>query len=89
MDETFEKRLPKPEDLKGMTEECLKAAFAGESQAAEKYMVFAEQADGVRRFKLAPEHHFIALVNIRVPDVDHDLVHAHATCDYLTLTSDN
>ncbi|MEI6452952.1 MAG: rubrerythrin family protein, partial [Actinomycetes bacterium] len=28
-----------------MTEECLKAAFAGESQAAEKYMVFAEQAD--------------------------------------------
>ncbi len=45
MDEAFEKRLPKAEDLKGMTEECLKAAFAGESQAAEKYMVFAEQAD--------------------------------------------
>ena len=45
MDETFEKRLPKPEDLNAMTEECLKAAFAGESQAAEKYMVFAEQAD--------------------------------------------
>ncbi len=45
MDEAFEKRLPKPEDLKAMTEECLKAAFAGESQAAEKYMVFAEQAD--------------------------------------------
>jgi rubrerythrin len=45
MDETFEKRLPKPEDLKAMTEESLKAAFAGESQAAEKYLVFAEQAE--------------------------------------------
>jgi len=45
VDEAFEKRLPKPEDLNAMTEECLKAAFAGESQAAEKYMVFAEQAD--------------------------------------------
>ena len=28
-----------------MTHESLKAAFAGESQAAEKYMVFAEQAE--------------------------------------------
>ena len=45
MDDAFEKRLPKPEDLNAMTEECLKAAFAGESQAAEKYLVFAEQAD--------------------------------------------
>jgi rubrerythrin len=45
MDEAFEKRLPKPEDLNAMTEESLKAAFAGESQAAEKYMVFADQAD--------------------------------------------
>jgi len=45
MDEAFEKRLPKPEDLHAMTEECLKAAFAGESQAAEKYLVFAEQAE--------------------------------------------
>jgi len=45
MDEAFERRLPKPEDLNAMTEESLKAAFAGESQAAEKYMVFAEQAD--------------------------------------------
>jgi len=45
VDETFEKRLPKPEDLNAMTEESLKAAFAGESQAAEKYLVFAEQAD--------------------------------------------
>jgi len=45
MDEAIEKRLPKPEDLKAMTEESLKAAFAGESQAAEKYVVFAEQAE--------------------------------------------
>ena len=45
MDEALEKRLPKPEDLNAMTEECLKAAFAGESQAAEKYLVFAEQAE--------------------------------------------
>ena len=45
MDDAFEKRLPKPEDLSVMTEESLKAAFAGESQAAEKYMVFAEQAE--------------------------------------------
>jgi rubrerythrin len=45
MDEVFERRLPKPEELNAMTEESLKAAFAGESQAAEKYMVFAEQAE--------------------------------------------
>ena len=45
MDEAFEKRLPKPSDLKAMTEASLKAAFAGESQAAEKYLVFAEQAE--------------------------------------------
>ena len=45
MDEVFEKRLPRPEDLNAMTEESLKAAFAGESQAAEKYMVFAEHAE--------------------------------------------
>ena len=44
MDEVFEKRLPRPEDLNAMTAESLKAAFAGESQAAEKYMVFAEHA---------------------------------------------
>ena len=44
-DETFEKRLPKPEELNAMTEASLKAAFAGESQAAEKYLVFAEQAE--------------------------------------------
>jgi len=45
MDQAMEKRLPKPEDLGSMTEESLKAAFAGESQAAEKYLVWAEQAD--------------------------------------------
>jgi rubrerythrin len=45
MDEAIEKRLPRPEDLSAMSEECLRAAFAGESQAAEKYMVFAEQAE--------------------------------------------
>jgi rubrerythrin len=43
-DESFDKRLPKAEDLNAMTEASLKAAFAGESQAAEKYMVFAEMA---------------------------------------------
>ena len=45
LDGHFEKRLPKPEELNAMTRESLAAAFAGESQAAEKYMVFAEQAD--------------------------------------------
>ena len=45
MDDVFERRLPKPEELSAMTEESLKAAFAGESQAAERYLVFAEQAD--------------------------------------------
>jgi rubrerythrin len=45
MDEALEKRLPKPEELNAMTEGSLKAAFAGESQAAEKYLVFAEQAE--------------------------------------------
>jgi rubrerythrin len=38
-------KLPKPETLNAMTDQSLHAAFAGESQAAEKYMVFAEQAD--------------------------------------------
>jgi len=45
MDPGLEKRLPKSEDLKAMTRESLAAAFAGESQAAEKYLVFAEQAE--------------------------------------------
>jgi rubrerythrin len=44
-DQALEKRLPKPEELNAMTKESLKAAFAGESQAAEKYLVFAEQAE--------------------------------------------
>jgi rubrerythrin len=44
-DEQFEKRLPQAEELHAMTLESLKAAFAGESQAAEKYTVFAEQAE--------------------------------------------
>jgi rubrerythrin len=43
--EAFEKRLPKPEELNPMTKESLAAAFAGESQAAEKYLVWAEQAE--------------------------------------------
>jgi len=45
MDEAVERRLRRPEDLNAMTEESLKAAFAGESQAAEKYMVFGKQAE--------------------------------------------
>ena len=45
MDDVFEKRLPRPEDLNAMTAESLRAAFAGESQAAEKYLVFSEHAE--------------------------------------------
>lgn len=45
MEDVFTMRLPAPEDLGAMTEESLRAAFAGESQAAEKYMVYAEQAE--------------------------------------------
>ena len=44
-DETFERRLPKPEDVSAMTAADLKSAFAGESQAAGKYLVFAEKAE--------------------------------------------
>jgi rubrerythrin len=43
--EDFERRLPQPEPLHAMDEGNLKAAFAGESQAAEKYMVWAEKAE--------------------------------------------
>ena len=43
--EDFERRLPQAEELHAMDEADLKAAFAGESQAAEKYMVWAEKAD--------------------------------------------
>jgi rubrerythrin len=35
---------PKPEKLGAMTEENLKAAFAGESQASQKYLAFAAHA---------------------------------------------
>jgi rubrerythrin len=45
MEEALEKRLPKPEELNPMTKESLAAAFAGESQAAEKYLVWAERAE--------------------------------------------
>ncbi len=45
MKDVFEMRLPKPEDLNAMTGESLRAAFGGESQAAAKYMVYAEQAE--------------------------------------------
>jgi rubrerythrin len=45
MDEALEKRLPKPEELNAMTKESLAAAFAGESQAAERYLVWADQAE--------------------------------------------
>jgi rubrerythrin len=43
--EAADKRLPRPEELNAMTRDSLAAAFAGESQAAEKYLVFAEQAE--------------------------------------------
>ena len=45
MPEEYLKRLPKSEELNAMTEQSLRAAFAGESQAAEKYVVFAAQAE--------------------------------------------
>ena len=35
MPEEYLKRLPKSEELNAMTEQSLRAAFAGESQAAE------------------------------------------------------
>lgn len=40
----LERKLPQPEELHAMDLADLKAAFAGESQAAEKYLVFAEKA---------------------------------------------
>jgi len=45
MDEAVERRLPVAERLAAMTEAGLRAAFAGESQAAEKYLIYAEQAE--------------------------------------------
>lgn len=45
MDDALLKRLPAAESMPAMTEQSLKAAFLGESQAALRYMVFAEQAE--------------------------------------------
>jgi rubrerythrin len=45
VNEDFEKRTPHAEELNAMTAASLRAAFAGESQAAEKYLVFALQAE--------------------------------------------
>ena len=44
MAEPFKNTPPKPEKLGAMTEEFLKAAFAGESQASQKYLAFAAKA---------------------------------------------
>jgi len=41
----LERRLPNAEESHAMSLASLKAAFAGESQAAEKYLVFAEKAE--------------------------------------------
>ena len=45
MTDAFKNTPPKPEKLGAMTEEDLKAAFAGESQASQKYLAFAATAD--------------------------------------------
>ena len=44
MPDELERRLPHADELHAMDLADLKAAFAGESQAAEKYLVFAEKA---------------------------------------------
>jgi len=44
MADAFLNTPPKTEDLGAMTAENLKAAFAGESQASQKYLAFADQA---------------------------------------------
>lgn len=46
MADAFMETVPQPEKLGAMTEENLKAAFAGESQASQKYLAFAAQAEG-------------------------------------------
>jgi rubrerythrin len=43
--EELEHRLPRPDELHAMDLADLRAAFAGESQAAERYLVFAEKAE--------------------------------------------
>jgi rubrerythrin len=45
MADGFMQTPPQPEKLGAMTEENLKAAFAGESQASQKYLAFAAKAD--------------------------------------------
>ena len=45
MAEPFRNTPPKPEKLGAMTEGNLKDAFAGESQASQKYLAFAAAAD--------------------------------------------
>jgi len=45
MADGFKQTPPQPEKLGAMTEENLKAAFAGESQASQKYLAFAAKAD--------------------------------------------
>ena len=45
MPDAFKNTPPKPEKLGAMTEGNLKDAFAGESQASQKYLAFAAKAD--------------------------------------------
>jgi rubrerythrin len=45
MADAFKNSPPAPEKLGAMTEENLKAAFAGESQASQKYLAFSAMAD--------------------------------------------
>ena len=45
MADAFKNTPPKAEKLGAMTEENLKAAFAGESQASQKYLAFSAKAD--------------------------------------------
>jgi rubrerythrin len=45
MSDAFMQTPPQSEKLGAMTEENLKAAFAGESQASQKYLAFAAKAD--------------------------------------------
>ena len=66
MAQPYKNTPPKPEKLGAMTEECLKAAFAGESQANRKYLAFAKKADAdgfeqiARLFRAAAEAEVVA-----------------------------
>jgi rubrerythrin len=53
MAEPFMQSPPQPEKLGAMTEENLKAAFAGESQASQKYLAFAAQAEAAGKANTA------------------------------------